>query len=67
MAKYLMVDPPSGWMYGFPKAVTNPEVYKADPIKWFVNNGYPQRLINEGMLKWVRYWEAEIEDASICD
>lgn len=35
-----MVDPPSGWRYGFPKtwdADGEPDIYK-----WMVKAGYPQ-------------------------
>lgn len=36
--KNIMVDPPAGWRYGFPK------VYRHDrPIEqWLIDNGYPE-------------------------
>ena len=59
MAKYLMVDPPEGWKYGFPKPVIDTELYSSNPERWFLMKGYPQSLIDEGMLKYVRQWESE--------
>jgi len=52
----LMVDPPSGWQYGFPKPAPTEKV---DMLKWLVDNGYPQKLIDQGMGKYVRYYEHE--------
>ncbi len=39
----LTIDPPSGWKYGFPKAVTQ-EQYKSitDLKQWCIDNGYPK-------------------------
>lgn len=65
MAKYLVVDPPSGWMYGFPKPVIDTEWFRIDPEGWYKSKGYPQSLIDEGMLKYCRHWEEDIEDPSI--
>ena len=56
-----VVDPPSGWMYGFPKpmpAISSPK----KRIKWFLDQGYPQALIDQGMLNHCRMWTQEIED-----
>lgn len=40
---FLTIDPPSGWKYGFPKAVTQ-EQYKSikDLKRWCIDNGYPK-------------------------
>lgn len=54
--KVMIVDPPSGWMYGFPKVVPNDESPSED---WFLRNGYPQELIDQGALQHVRYWFKE--------
>ncbi len=53
-----LIDPPSGWKYGFPKAYDNPEGL---PIEdWLVNNGYPKSaLSSDGKPHWVRWIEAE--------
>jgi hypothetical protein len=41
MAK--MIDPPSGWRFGFPKEL--PDNVK-DVMKWLVENGYPKSEID---------------------
>ena len=51
----LMIDPPSGWKYGFPKAkpddVTN-------IIAWLLSEGYPQSEIDKmGNTLFIRTWE----------
>ena len=40
---FLTIDPPSGWNYGFPKAVSQ-EQYKSikDLKQWCIDNGYPK-------------------------
>jgi hypothetical protein len=62
--KILMVDAPEGWLHDFPKPA--PEGFlKLTPnqkTEWFKNNGYPQELINQGMLRYVRYYTTEVED-----
>ena len=50
-----MIDPPSGWKYGFPKPI--PDEVK-DIKKWLVDNGYPQEEIDEfGEHFYCRYWD----------
>ena len=52
----IMIDPPSGWKYGFPKPI--PEERKKDSLVWLVEQGYPQKLIDE--LRdcfYCKYWE----------
>lgn len=39
-----MIDPPRGWEYGFPKEAP-PD--GTDTLKWLVEQGYPQKLIDE--------------------
>ena len=54
-----MIDPPSGWKYGFPKAL---ELDYPDQkhTEWLVNNGYPQAIIDKlGDNFWCRYWNEE--------
>ena len=49
-----MIDPPSGWMFGFPKPI--PDGVK-DINKWLVEQGYPQKLIDDyGDYFYCRYW-----------
>ena len=52
----LMCDPPSGWVYGFPKPI--PEERRKDVIAWLIEEGYPKNLIDElGEHFYCRYWE----------
>lgn len=55
-----MIDPPSGWKYGFPKAMPKDVT---DPIKWLIENGYPAaRIVELGDLFYCRHWYQETED-----
>lgn len=59
--KVTMIDPPSGWKYGFPKVL--PKEATGRNLEWLVENGYPQEEIDK--LKdhfYCRYWETEVED-----
>ena len=40
-----MIDPPSGWLYGFPKEI--PDEKDLDINTWLVANGYPQSEIDK--------------------
>ena len=64
MKKVIMCDPPSGWQYGFPRAM--PEDVVSDGSKfndWLVGCGYPQQLIDSfGDYFYIRQWEQEVED-----
>lgn len=62
-----IVDPPSGWMYGFPKPYTcehsgDPEKYEQERNDWFIAEGYPEELIAQGMLKRSRSWFKPVEE-----
>jgi hypothetical protein len=51
-----IIDPPSGWMYGFPKPI--PEDRRYDVLTWLVEQGYPQKLIDaHDEHFYCRYWE----------
>lgn len=71
-AKMLVVDPPEGWKYGFPKPFTfkpsSPnlpgEAYEKEFAQWFIDEGYPKRLVDQGMLAHCRYWPHGVEDRS---
>lgn len=57
MAK-IMIDPPSGWMYGFPLAYD--EEVDGDLMKWIVDHGYPQKAIDDfGDSFYVRRWTVQ--------
>jgi hypothetical protein len=46
----LLIDPPEGWRYGFPKAIDK-DLYKSfkgnQLNQWLIDNGYPVKLIAE--------------------
>ena len=51
----LMVDPPSGWKYGFPKAKPDDATHL---IAWLLSEGYPQSEIGKrGSSFFIRTWE----------
>ena len=53
----MIYDPPSGWRYGFPRE------YKPLPGETIEDtlrrDHYPEKEIEAGMAKWVRFWEQE--------
>ena len=61
MAKRMIIDPPSGWMYGFPKVYNNPDNLSTE--EWLVKNGYPEKEFNkDGKVYYVRTWEEDDEE-----
>lgn len=64
--KILVVDPPSGWQYGFPKETPDnfSSLSEEEKTKWFLEQGYPSKLIAAGMLKHLRYWYWEKENST---
>lgn len=51
------IDPPEGWRFGFPKVIPDD---CEDKIKWLVENGYPQKLIDSyGDHFYCRHWIEE--------
>lgn len=56
--KIKIVDPPSGWKYGFPKQA--PEDV-ADFRQWLLDQGYPEKDVDFAM-KYCRVWYEEVED-----
>jgi hypothetical protein len=56
MAKVLMVDPPSGWKYGFPKPLDKEKSYEQQ----LKEAGYPEEDIPFA-LKHSRYYEADVD------
>lgn len=56
--KKLIIDPPSGWKYGYPREV--PE--GADLKEFLLANGYPEKMIQLA-LDHSRFWyEGEDEE-----
>jgi len=55
-----MIDPPSGWLYGFPKEIP---LFVTDTRAWLVANGYPQKEIDAcGEYFYVRMWTENDND-----
>jgi len=50
-----IIDPPSGWRYGFPKPIPDDVKNVND---WLIEQGYPKSIIEEmGDYFFCRYWE----------
>ena len=61
--KVTMVDPPSGWRYGFPKPLPADYPENASITSWLIENGYPEWEIDKmGDHFYCRYWEQEIDE-----
>jgi hypothetical protein len=61
--KQLIIDPPGGWKYGFPKPI--PEDKRKDSLTWLVEQGYPQEIIDElGEYFYCRYWETDTNETN---
>ena len=56
--KKLMVDPPSGWKYGFPKELKNDDLKDMTFEEWLVKNGYPKKDAEFG-AKYCRMWQED--------
>lgn len=57
--KTLMIDPPSGWRFGFPKPA--PENFFDKNFElgaWLIECGYPEKDVPLA-IKYSRYWEIE--------
>ena len=56
-----MVDPPSGWKYGFPKPIPRNCIGNDMEFrKYLTENGYPDSMLDMAS-KYSRYWEQEEE------
>lgn len=55
---HLMIDPPGGWRYGFPKRI--PREHQSRTLEWLVEQGYPKELISPTGF-YCRYWETDDE------
>ena len=57
------IDPPSGWMYGFPKSIPEDILATAEAggiLIWLVEQGYPQSEIDAlGENFFCRYWQED--------
>ena len=57
--KVIMMDPPGGWRYGFPKPYLPNR--GENFIQWLIREGYPPDEC-EWAMKYMRSWEAEIDE-----
>jgi len=57
-----IIDPPSGWRYGFPRAL--PENFDSTKtLEWLVEQGYPQHEIDSlGEHFYCRYWQQDANE-----
>jgi hypothetical protein len=55
-----IVDPPSGWRYGFPKIMPRGLKTEEEKTQWFLDNNYPRDLIDINMLSHCRSWYVEL-------
>lgn len=60
MITVLVVDPPEGWRFGFPKIV--PEWLKPEDMDaWIVQQGYPRSMRDSGCRELIyRLWYQEV-------
>ncbi len=71
--KITICDPPSGWLYGFPRPFdfepSHPhlpgEEFQKEWYQWWTDQGYPAKLILAGNLNYVRYWEMDIDEDTL--
>lgn len=55
--------PPEGEFYGFPKPFPGgANVLYKRKIKWFLDQGYPQELIDQGLIQYCKWYEQEFEE-----
>ena len=50
--KVKMIDPPKGWLYGFPKEI--PEDID-NTTEWLIDNGYPEHDV-DWAAQHMRWW-----------
>lgn len=57
--KTIIIDPPSGWKYGFPKPVSQEVLGNQEKLtNWLMLQGYPEKEIPLA-VKYSRYWKVE--------
>lgn len=54
----LMIDPPDGWLYGFPKEYTATKDEKL--TDWLLANGYPEDKLK--LAEFSRFWYVELQE-----
>lgn len=66
MGKVLVIDPPSGWKYGFPKPVPKDHHKEEVLSAWLIEQGYPEKDIKLA-LEYSRFFETTVEVNDIYD
>ena len=61
----VLIDPPAGWRYGFPKPYDNPNNLPLE--NWLLANGYPQHEIDNHGAKYYRFLGTQEEVDDIMD
>lgn len=62
-----IIDPPSGWKYGFPKILPNEFNNKNFDLKnWLLMNNYPENDIDLA-IQFSRYWCSHIDEKELPD
>jgi hypothetical protein len=57
--KTIIIDPPSGWKYGFPKPVSQEVLGNQEKLtNWLIAQGYPKQDIPLA-VRYSRYWKVE--------
>lgn len=49
----VFIDPPSGWLYGFPLEAPEKILYGTELEDWLISKGYPEKLARN--VPYVRY------------
>lgn len=53
----MMIDPPSGWRYGFPRKYNRDK--DGDLSEFLIHHGYPEDDVDFA-LRYIRSWDDEI-------
>jgi len=56
MPQVMMIDPPQGWMHGFPKPLPE-DISPGDTKDWLISEGYPKELAEN--MPYCRQWMQE--------
>ena len=63
--KQLLIDPPQGWRYGFPKPIDLTRIHNRQHlVDFLIDNGYPKGMCQEEILSHCRYFESSKDDGS---
>lgn len=61
MKKVRFIDPPTGWAYGFPKAIPEDiSDHGEELFDWMISEGYPEK--DRNLLNHCRFWIEEVKE-----